>query len=98
MKTTIEHIDKELVKSHSGLRFKPLTANEVYSSPTFQRTFKNDTIFITYQFPLTSHISQVNMYKVQTIAIPLHSNTTHVTTLKDMPSYVAFSLDQHYHA
>ena len=98
MKTTIEHIDKELVKSHSGLRVKPLTANEVYSSPTFQWTFKNDTIFITYQFPLTSHISQVNMYKVHTIATPLHSNTTHVTTLIDMPSYVAFSLDQHYHA
>ena len=95
--STITNINEELVKTRSNLQVKTLTANEMYSSPKFQWTYKNSSIFITYYFPLVSQVSKFTVYKIHSFPFPINSSSSHVTSLPDVPKYLAFSKDQHYY-
>ena len=97
MKTIIDHINSQLRNSHSDLYIKDMSAHEIYSDPKFHWTFTNSSIFITHYFPLTSAISHLTVYNVRTIPVPLDGNSSHVTVLTEMPPFIAFSNDQHYH-
>ena len=97
MKTTTDHVNRQLRHSQSELFVKDLSAHELYSDPKFHQTFTDSSIFITYYFPLTSAISDLTVYKVHTSPVPLDDNSSHVTILADMPPFIAFSNDQHYY-
>ena len=98
IRATIHHINNELKDTHSGLFAKPLSADDMYSSPKFHWTYKNSSIFITYYFPLTSLVSKLTVYKIHGVPIPVGDNTSHVTSLANLPNYLAFSSDQHFYA
>ena len=71
---------------------------DLYENKNFIWTHHNNTIYITIEFPITSHPLHLQVYKVDSYPVPLNYTTTHATQLLNLPPFIAFSTDGLYFA
>ncbi len=95
---TIIAINSELAKQNANFKvfYKDITHLYQSSNYAFQR--KGDKVYIMVKFPLTTKISQLTVYQIQSLPVRINDSTTHATQILDLPHYLGISHNHQYFA
>jgi hypothetical protein len=87
-------INKNLQKNYPSFFLTNEDLSAFYNIPFFLFYAIDDHLYIQVKLPLSSYQSTFSVYKVQSVALPIHNNqTTTYTEYSNLPTYLAISLD-----
>ncbi|CAC5387891.1 unnamed protein product [Mytilus coruscus] len=96
---TLHHIQSTLNKKYPGFYLTHSHPSYYYTTSNFIFTRNFSSLFITVQFPVSSHAQPLQLYKIISLPVPTPTNKTtmHATKLLDLPQYLALTYQHDYY-
>ena len=96
---TLHQIQSTLNKKYPGFYLTHSHPSYYYTTSNFIFTRNFSSLFITVQFPVSSHAQPLQLYKIISLPVPTPTNKTtkHATKLLDLPQYLALTYQHDYY-
>ncbi|CAC5379943.1 unnamed protein product [Mytilus coruscus] len=96
---TLHQIQSTLNKKYPGFFLTHSHPSYYYTTSNFIFTRNFSSLFITVQFPVSSHAQPLQLYKIISLPVPTPTNKTtmHATKLLDLPQYLALTYQHDYY-
>ena len=94
LKSTLLQITSHLSNSQAHFALTHPTVNYYYRNADFVASLKNNAVFITVNFPVSSLKYTFTLFHVTTFPVPVNHTSMHATQLVHVPHYIAIAQDQ----
>lgn len=88
---TLQHIDKKIKESSHGESIAYLNPTFYYNSVKVQYARQGNSLFITLKIPITMSQDILQLYKIDTYALPINQTSNDATKIHNLPDYFAVS-------
>ena len=91
LERTIKEISDHLRFSRPGHFLAHRKVNDYYTKHNFIFTRKDDFLFISVPFPVTTNPHEISMFKVSVYPLPVYGTHQQYTQIMGLPSYIAIA-------
>ena len=98
MQGTIDLIDTKLAKQYPGYHVHPKNLPHYYRHSQFIYTRKQNNIYISVKFPVSSSAVHLMIYTTRHFPVPVNDSSHDATEITGLSDYIAISEDHMYYA
>ena len=98
LQEALDAIQKILNQRFNGFHLTHKTLSKIYSSNKFLYARNNGSLFITIKLPISAFQSQLKIFKVISLPVPINETSNHATQILNLPDYFIFSEDHEFYS
>ena len=91
LQESLKHIKNKLQKHHPEFKLYTDSISYYYNNRLAYGTKSKGSIYVTLKVPITTLVSDFNLYKISVLPVPINHTTSHVTKISSLPDYLAIN-------